>query len=185
MEALSRAHPVSSCSPSAALWLWCDFCVTLSCQETGALRGESLAQSSIATVLKTGFGILKAGAPPLAALSTQRVHTCFPQAQSALSCKIQSHSWSLLASAPCPLCSLASSWPQTGKQGRWRNDEKHVETSSGSRGVPARAGVQGVTSAPAEVSVLSSVPDGACSGPAHSPAGGGRAQVSWPPFNGG
>lgn len=43
----------------------------------------------------------------------------------------------------------------------------------------ARAGIQGLTSAPAGVSALSSVPDGACSGPVHSPTGGGRAQVSW------
>lgn len=38
-----------------------------------------------------------------------------------------------------------------------------------SRGFPA--GVQGVTSAPAGVAELSSVPDGACSGPARSPEG--------------
>lgn len=36
---------------------------------------------------------------------------------------------------------------------------------------PEQVGVQGVTSAPAGVSELSSVPDGACSGPARSPAG--------------
>lgn len=54
-----------------------------------------------------------------------------------------------------------------------------VEIRFGRRAHGPKAGVQGATCAPAAVSVLSSVPDGACSGPARSPVGCGRAQVSW------
>lgn len=49
----------------------------------------------------------------------------------------------------------------------------------GSGEMERHAGMQGVTSAPAGVSALSSVPGAACSGLARSPAGGGRAQASW------
>lgn len=54
-----------------------------------------------------------------------------------------------------------------------------VETRFGRRAHGPRAGMQGVTCALAAVSVLSSVPDGACSGPSRSPAGRERAQLSW------
>lgn len=54
-----------------------------------------------------------------------------------------------------------------------------METRFGRRARVPRAGMRGVTCALAAVSVLSSVPDGACSGPSRSPAGHERVQVSW------
>lgn len=111
----------------------------------------------------------------------------------------ESHSETLIEIKPCQgLCSICCTplkgstppcWPQgphhhttptappsptwlpSGPRwGRWwRNGERH-------------AGVQGVTSAPAGVSALSSVPGAACLGLVHSPAGGGRAQASWTLF---